>query len=401
MKPGGGSAPSRAPSFWFLAALLGFFLFAASAPSPLYGIYAKLWHFTPTTVTAIYAVYAAGALGALLITGRLSDHLGRRPIVLLALLIQIGGMIAFITADGVGSLYIGRVLQGTATGIASGAISAWLVDLEPANRPRLGSLLTGIALLAGLGLGAFVSSLLVQYAPDPLRLVFWLLVGVYAASFVATLLTPDVVQRVPGAVRSLRPQVGVPPIARQQFFTTTPSLVAIWALAGLYLSLGPALAITLAGSTNRVVGGAVILALAGTGAITSALVRAVDPRTLILRSSVIVVAGVGATLIAVLYDLTAGLYIGSVIAGVGLGAAFSGIVRSLGPLAPPDKRGALFGAVYIVVYVAISVPTIAAGVASSHYGLRDTTYAYGAVVMALAAATFVAVARRTSPTPQT
>jgi len=400
MTPGGGWAlPSKA-SFWLLAVLLGFFLFAASAPSPLYGIYAKLYRFSPTTVTSIYAVYAAGALAALLVTGRLSDHVGRRPIVFLALLVQIGGMIAFITADGVGSLYLGRVLQGTATGIASGAISAWLVDLEPPDRPRLGSLLSGVALLAGLGSGAFVSSLLVQYAPDPLRLVYWILVGMYAAGLVATVLMPDPVERAPGAVRSLRPQVGVPAAARQQFLATGPSLVAIWALAGLYLSLGPALALTLAGSTNRVVGGAVIIALAGSGAAASIIVRAIDPRTLILRSCVIVVAGVGVTLMGVLYDSAAGLYAGSVVAGVGLGAAFSGIVRSLGPLAPPDKRGALFGAVYIVVYVAISVPTIAAGVASSHYGLRSTTYAYGAGVMALAVATFLAVLRRASPASQ-
>ncbi|MCA1832410.1 MAG: MFS transporter [Actinomycetota bacterium] len=399
MKRVGGKELPRTASFLMLAVLLGLFLFAASAPSPLYGIYAKLWHFTPTTVTSIYAVYAAGALGALLITGRLSDHVGRRPIVLLALLIQIGGMFAFITARGIGSLYLARVLQGTATGIASGAISAWLVDLEPPNRARLGSLLTGVALLAGLGSGAFISSLLVQYAPDPLRLVFWLLVFVYAAGFVATLLMPDPVQRVSGAVGSLRPQVGVPAIARQQFFATSPSLIAIWALAGLYLSLGPALALALVGSENRVVGGAVILALTGSGAITSVIIRAVEPRALILRSSLIVIAGVGATLISVAYNAAFGLYAGSIVAGVGLGAAFSGIVRSLGPLAPPDKRGALFGAVYIAVYVAISVPTIAAGVASSHIGLRDTTFAYGAVVIALAAATLVAILRRSTANP--
>jgi MFS family permease len=396
-----GLTTARTASFWFLAVLLALFLFAASAPSPLYGIYAGLWQFSPTTVTAIYAVYAAGALGALLVTGRLSDHVGRRPIVLLALLIQIGGMVAFILADGVGALFAGRVLQGTATGIASGAISAWLVDLEPEHHPRLGSLLSGVALLAGLGSGAFVSSLLVQYAPDPLRFVYWLLVGVYALGLVVTLFVPDVVHRVPGAVRSLRPQVGVPAVARRQFVATNPSLVAIWALAGLYLSLGPALAITIARSDNRVVGGAVILALAGSGAIASALVRSVEPRTLVLRSSLLVIAGVGVTLIAVLTDSSAGLYAGSIVAGIGLGAAFSGIVRSLGPLAPPDQRGGLFGAIYIVVYVSISVPTIAAGVATSHYGLSSTTYAYGAVVMALVAATFVSVLRRdpAEPTP--
>jgi MFS family permease len=381
-------------SFWFLAVLLGFFLFAASAPSPLYGIYARLWRFSPTTITAIYAVYAAGALGALLITGRLSDHVGRRPVVMLALLVQIGGMFAFITADSLSALYVGRILQGIATGIASGAISAWLVDLEPPERPRLGSAVTGIALLAGLGSGGLCSAILVQYAPDPLRLVFWLLTSLYALAFVVMFAIPDVVRRSPGALQSTRPRVSVPSAARQQFVSTAPSMIAIWALAGLYLSLGPALATMLARSENRVVGGVVIMALAGGAAIASAFVQAVDPRTAILRGSLVVVGGVALTLIAVVYDSTTGLYAGSAIAGLGLGPAFSGVVRSLGPLAPPEERGALFAAVYIVIYVAISVPTIAAGIATSRFGLRDTTYAYGVVVIALTAATFVAVTRR-------
>jgi MFS family permease len=394
LKSGRASKLPKTLSFWLLAVLLGFFLFAASAPSPLYGIYARLWRFSPTTITAIYAVYAAGALGALLITGRLSDHVGRRPVVMLALLVQIGGMFAFITANSLSALYLGRILQGIATGIASGAISAWLVDLEPPGHPRLGSAVTGIALLAGLGSGGLCAAILVQYAPNPLRLVFWLLTSLYALAFVAMIAIPDVVRRSPGILHSMRPRVSVPSAARQQFVSTAPSMIAIWALAGLYLSLGPALATTLARSENRVVGGVVIMALAGGGAIASAFVQAVDPRTVILRSSLVVVAGVALTLIAVLYNSTAGLYAGSVIAGLGLGPAFSGVVRSLGPLAPPEKRGALFAAVYIVIYVAISVPTIAAGIASSRFGLRDTTYAYGLVVIALTAATFVTVTRR-------
>lgn len=385
---------SRTVSFWLLAVLLGFFLFAASAPSPLYAIYAKLFRFSPTTVTAIYAVYAAGALGALLVTGRLSDHIGRRSVVMLALAIQIGGMVAFLRAEGVGALYAGRILQGIGTGIASGAISAWLVDLEPADRPRLGSFITGVALLAGLGGGAFGSAILVQYAPAPLRLVFWLLTGLYAVAFIVMFAVPDEVRNAAGALASMKPRVNVPAVARPQFVATAPSLIAVWALAGLYLSLGPALALAMALSTNRVVGGAVILALCGGGAVASAFVQRIDPRTLIVRGSLVVIFGVALTLLAVNLTSTATLYAGSLIAGLGLGPAFSGVVRSLGPLAPPEKRGALFAALYIVVYVAISVPTVIAGIAVTHYGLRDTTYGYGAIVIALAALTCVAVARR-------
>jgi MFS family permease len=90
----------------------------------------------------------------------------------------------------------------------------------------------------------------------------------------------------------------------------------------------------------------------------------------------------------------AALFAGSAVAGLGLGPAFSGVMRSLGPLAPPEKRGALFAALYIVVYFSISVPAVIAGIAASHYGLRDTTYAFGLVVMGLAAITTVAVSRR-------
>jgi predicted MFS family arabinose efflux permease len=85
---------------------------------------------------------------------------------------------------------------------------------------------------------------------------------------------------------------------------------------------------------------------------------------------------------------------GSVLAGLGFGPAFSAVFRSLAPLAPPDKRAGLLASIFIVVYLAFSVPALIAGVAVTHYGLRDTTYVYGIVVMTLAAMTAVAVWRR-------
>lgn len=397
MRPDATSGASRVASFWLLAVLLGFFLFAASAPSPLYAVYAGLWHFSSTTVTAVYAVYAAGALTALLTTGRLSDHLGRRPVVMAALLVQAAGMAAFIVANGVAWLYVGRVLQGVGTGVATGAISAWLLDLQPPAHPRRGSVVAGTALLAGLGGGALGSGLLVQYAPSPLRLVFWLLIGVYAVGFVAMWFLPDVAPRREGWLRSMRPQVGVPTVARPAFAVSVPSLVAMWALAALYLSLGPSLVNSLVRTENHAVGVLVIVALAGAGAVTAALVSGVEPRPLVLGGSLAILVGVGVSLIAVLATSSWMLFAGSGVAGVGLGAAFSGVIRSLGPLAPPEKRGALFAALYIVIYVSISVPAIIAGIAASHYGLRDTTYVFGLAVMVLAAVTTYAMARRREP----
>jgi len=386
---------SRTAAFWLLACLLASFLFAASAPSPLYSVYQAMWRFPPSTLTLIYAVYAFGALAALLITGRLSDHAGRRLVTAIALVVQITGMLAFIVAQSAEWLYAARVLQGVGTGMAAGAISAWLLDLQPHDNPRLGSVVAGIALLAGLALGGLGSSLLVEYGQDPLHLVYWLLAAVYALALAILPFIPDPVPRAPGWLRSLRPEMGVPRPARSPFAFSVPSMVAIWAVAGLYLSLGPSLAVALVHTENRVAGGLVIAALLGGGAIASFVVRAAEPRAILVWGSAILIGGIGLTLLAVALDSTFGLYAGSVIAGLGLGPAFSGALRTVAPRAPPDARGALLAAIYVVVYLAFSVPTIVAGFAVQIFGLRGTTFGYGLMVMALAAVTTVAVAGRT------
>lgn len=395
--PIGARGLPRTASFWLLTVLLALCLSAASAPSPLYAIWAAAWRFPPSTLTEIYAVYALGALAALLVSGRLSDHVGRRRVVAIALGFQIAGMVAFIVAGGVAELYVGRTLQGIGTGIAGGAISAWLLDLQPPDNPGLGGLIGGVAPIAGLAAGALGSGLLVEYAPDPVHLVFWLLAVMFAVLLPVILAIPDLALRRPGWLRSMRPELGVPSEARVAFGAMAPSVVAIWALGGLYLALGPSLAVSLLRTDSHVAGGAVIAALLGAGAIASVVARAADPRAVVTRGLLLLVVGVALTLVAVGAGSTTGLYLGSVIAGLGFGPAFAGIFRSLAMLAPPDRRGGLVASIYVLLYLSFSIPTIAAGVAVGAFGLRETTYAYGAIVMLLAALTLLTSARRSAP----
>jgi hypothetical protein len=110
-------------SFWLLGAVLAFLFFPASAPAPLYAVYEAKFMFSSITLTAIFAAYAVALLATLLVTGRLSDHLGRRPVLMLALVVQVAGMFVFIIAQGVDFLYLGRILQGVAVGLATGTIT--------------------------------------------------------------------------------------------------------------------------------------------------------------------------------------------------------------------------------------------------------------------------------------
>jgi MFS family permease len=387
---------SRGASFWLLSGLLVLVLCAATAPSPLYGVYQELFDFPAITLTVIYAVYALGALVTLLTTGRLSDYIGRRRVLSLALIGQIVAMLVFVAANDVVDLVLARFLLGLATGTALGAIGAWLIDLEPPNRPGIGTLINGVGTLAGLGLGAFGAGLFVEYAPDPTHLVFWVLASAYALALVAITVIPDQVRHRAGWVATLRPTVSVPGPARAMFSAAAPGLVGTFALAGLYLSLGPSLALLLLDSDNRAAGALVILALIAPGVAAAVALRSHDPGWVVVRTSSILLAGVGITVLGVWIGSVAILYGGSVIAGIGFGPALSAFLRTVVPLARPDERGALLSATYVVVFLSFSIPAVVAGAATTIYGLRSTTIGYGMTVLVLAAVTTIAVSRRLS-----
>src|SRR6476661_7146248 len=106
-------------------------LFASVTPSPLYHSYSVLWHFSPLTLTLIYATYALGVLATLLLAGGVSDQVGRRPVLLVALAGLMGASLLYLFADSAAWLFAARGLQGLATGAALSAASASLLDLHP------------------------------------------------------------------------------------------------------------------------------------------------------------------------------------------------------------------------------------------------------------------------------
>ena len=381
------SPRARALAFWGLAVTLGTLLFASSAPSPLYVVYQAEWHFSALTLTLVFSVYVLALLAALLMAGSLSDRIGRRPVLLAALVLEGLSMVVFALAGGVTALVAARALQGVATGIAMGALSAALIDLQPPDRPHFGALVGSAVPLLGLATGAVATGLLVQYGPAPERLVFWLLLAAFAALALAALALPETVAGTRrGWIRQLRPRVGVPAASRRTFLLAAPMMVATWALGGLYLSLGPSIAVALLHSANHVTGGLAIAALAATGGTLSLLLHRCAAVPLMLFGATMLTLGVALTVAGLDAGHSGWFFAGSVLAGAGFGPGFAGAFRTVTAVAPAGERAGLIAAVYVLSYLAFSLPAIAAGVAVQHAGLLHTANAYGIVVGALAVA---------------
>jgi predicted MFS family arabinose efflux permease len=401
-RPAEGHGPRRLPrpvAFYLLASIIVSFLAGSSAPTPLYAVYASKWGFSPITTTVIFGVYALAVLAALLTVGSLSDHVGRRPVLLGAIAIQALVMVVFTTADGVPQLLIARIIQGLSTGAAAGAIGAGMLDLNKAK----GTIANAVAPITGTASGALGSGLIVQFLPQPTHLVYLVLLGVFVLQGLGVALMPETSSARPGALASIRPTFAVPPQTRKPLLLAVPALVAVWALAGLYGALGPALVRLVSGSGSIVLGGLSLSVLAASGAVAVLVLQKKSPRALTLIGGTALIAGVGLTVLAVTFGSVAGFFVGTAIAGMGFGGGFQGAIRSVVPLAAPHQRAGVLSVLYVVSYLAMGLPAVIAGFVLVHEGdLLATAAQYGVAVMVLAALALLGAvrpAREAAPTP--
>jgi MFS family permease len=380
----------RAAAFYLLASIVVLMLAGSSAPTPLYAVYQAEWGFSPITVTVVFGIYAIAVLAALLVVGSLSDHVGRRPMLLAALALQAVAMVVFLTARGVPELVAARVVQGLATGAAVGAVGAGLLELD---RVR-GTLANGVAPVSGTATGALGSGLLVQYLPSPTHHVYAVLLVAALVQAAAVLAIEETSPRSPGARAALRPRFALPADVRRPLHAAAPVLFAVWALAGFYASLGPSLIREIAGSHSLVLGGFALFVLAATSAVTVVAVRATAPRRVMLLGIVALAAGVALTLAAITAGSVALFLAGTAVAGIGFGGGFQGGLRTVVPLAAPEERAGVISIVFVISYVALGIPAVIAGfLVVDAGGLLDTAREYGVGVIALALVALWALVR--------
>lgn len=381
------SPVSHRSSLVFLAITLLTFLAASSAPTPLYHLYQEGLHFSAGMLTLIFGVYALSLLAALLTVGSLSDHLGRKPVIFAALVLDMLAMLLFIHEDSVAWLIAARTLQGFATGMATAVLGAALLDTDRQQGPLVNS----VAPLLGMACGAMGSSLLVEFAPLPTQLIYWTLLALMLLQALYVWRLPETVGRIPGALASLRPTLHVPPQARRALWLSLPVDVAVWAMGGFYLSLAPSLVRAATGSTSNLIGGGLVAVLTLSGALMIFTLRNRPADKVLRLGAGLLAIGVTLILTAVHSASLPLFFIATLIAGSGFGAGFLGALRSVVPLALPHERAGLMSAFYVLSYLAFCLPSLLVGNLIRSFGLIATTDGYGAVLILLSLGALIAL----------
>lgn len=367
-------------------------------PTPLYAIYSADLSLSPVMITVIYAVYAVGVMATLQVLGRLSDHVGRRGVLVAAVALSAVSAVVFMTTEDLPALFAGRLISGVSAGLVTGAATAYLTELEAArsNRSRAAVLAT-VANMGGLGLGPLIAGVLAEHWSHPTLLPFVAdLVLLAPVVLVGVLGLPETVRE----RRSWRAGVGfqriaVPADIRLPFAAASVAGFAAFALLGFCTSLiGQVLGEGLGDRSHQSAGLVVFLLFVG---VTAAQVVAgrLPQRVGALTGLVLLPIGSFLLVAAEYASSLALLVVAVVVGGFGDGLAFRAGLSSVTALAPPERRGEVLSAFFLIAYIGITIPVVAAGVLVTTTSLEIATTALAVLILVLSAAAGVAIFRLT------
>lgn len=359
----------RRGSFFTAAAVAGLALWASGAPTVVYPLYAAEWNVPPTVTTAIFAIYPIVLVPVLIVFGNLSDVIGRRTVILMGLAALGLGSIAFGVAPDLTWVFIGRALMGVGVGLALSPATAAMVEFGGPHGATRASSATTAATATGLALSTILGGLLVQYAPAPMHLSFWVLTGVtvVVAGFTAAL-PRHTRDEASGPWRPRLPRM--PRAGRRPFAAGTLGITAAYAMGAIFLALGAQIARELVRSDNAFVDGAIIALSAIVIGAVAILFRRMPPRAAVTIGPALAMAGLGLLVVAGAEHSLPAFIAASIVAGAGYSFMFAGGLGLITTTAPAHERAAVISAAYVVGYLVQALTALGLGALATAAGLQ-------------------------------
>ncbi|MCH6470755.1 MFS transporter [Sinomonas terrae] len=368
-------------------------VFAASgAPVPLYERYRAADGLTAGDLSIAAVSYFVAVMVALVVFGRLSDHLGRKAVGVIAVALAAAGCLSLLEVTSLAALVPGRILHGLACGLGSSAIAAYIVDLAPQWPRWLAATTAAGAPLIGLTIGAVGSGALAQYGPAPLQAPY---LGATALLLVCTLgllVSPEAITPRHGTVASLKPRVHLPHAIRPLLPAAVSVFFGTWALGGFYQAFSPTISAQNLGTSNSLVAGIVFASFMAPYAIGGPLTGRLSPLTAQRAGMVVFALGVIGIVIGLFTGAVVTVIVGGVIAGAAQGAAFTGSMRSLLARTNSTDRAGLMSTVYLFSYGGAAIPSLVSGRLAGVLELDRISLGYAA--LAILAALIVMVFSR-------
>ncbi len=366
-------------------------------PIPLYTLWGKELGFGAETTTWVFAFYVFGTLLALIFTGGLSDQLGRRPLILTALVLTVISTALFLIGSSVELLLIARFVSGLGVGIITAAATAGLSEAYQGSSEATPQVVSTVANMGGLGLGPLLAGLFAQYLPSPTELIFIVFLILTGIASVAALLLPETNSAADRSLFKFRLNVGVPRSALPVYIRAAFAVFPTFTLLGLFSSLTPRFISQTLGLHNLAIAGLATFVLFEIGVVAQLVARRYRPRTLVLVGLPMLIVSLVLVIIGFeTVNLTV-FALGTVIGGFGSGLTFSGSLRSVGSAVPHEYHAKSIATYFVAAQSALAVPVLTIGALTTPLGLGIATRIVLIGVIILATFALVVNARAETP----
>jgi MFS family permease len=391
------TARAHGRGFWFVT--IAFFVLMAfgTAPTALWPLFEAHDGFGTTVVTIAFAAMVVGAAASFMTFGHLSDRLGRRRIIVPALLVGLAGVIIITVWQSLPGLLVGRFVNGIGVGLMASTATAYLSDLYSEARPdRRGSarpaLIATAANLGGLAMGPILAGLLAQFAPAPLVLPFVLL-GVGMLVFaILTGISPETVTREQrGADRA--PRIAFQPRQGRIFIIGAASGLIAFAVFGLFSAVGAIVTGQVLGLHAPLMAAASPFAVFASSAILQLALGSRPLRFVIALGSILLAAGLILTTVTLFVPTLWMFLVGAVLAGGGGGLLFKAGLTITVMSAVQRSRAGVLALFFAIVYLGMGIPAVLFSILVAGVGLPVAMIGFS-VVFGVGAFVVLGIQRR-------
>ena len=362
--------------YGLIVALLIFAIMVVSnIPTPLYALYAIKFNFGSLAIAGIFATYVVFLIPSLLFWGQYSDAKGGRLPIILGIIFEIAGIIAFLLAGNISELFLARAFQGLASGAISGPASALLFHY----RGKAGAILTSVSTSSGTAVGPLLGGVMAEYLPFHLKLVYILslIIIIIPVARIAPMINKSIVKRQSNhnVFEFHFPKLDM---EEKNLFTLSAATAFIaWSITAFYMSMSPLYIIRLLGISNIAITGLIVFLMLGIASIMQILSMKSTIFSSLLTGIISLIIAIALIVISFPFKSMDIFIVATIMTGIGQGFAFTGATREIRTISPPLKMGGVLSNYYIIIYFGVGIPTVILGLIDMISGLFSGILYYG------------------------
>jgi predicted MFS family arabinose efflux permease len=381
---GHGVVPHRT-GFWLVTAAFVSLQAFGTVPTPLWPLYAVRDGLSSTTVTLAFAVMVVGAGVSLYFFGHLSDRLGRRRIIVPALVSGTAAAAVMARWPTLPGLLIGRILTGVAVGLMASTATTYLTDLYRAGHPeqpnsRVPATVASAANLGGLSLGPLVAGALLRWVGHPFTTSYLVFIVLMVIGAISVSVSPETIDRALPTTSGARRFV-LRPAQSTVFVGAAAVAFCSFAVIGLFSSVGSLIVHNELHESSPFIWGLAGFFVLG----ASALAQTLLPKLTVVRMLVLGLTAVPvgmALVVTALFNPSLTLYLlGSAIAGAGAGLLFKAALSVAITTAEPGSTAGVLAMFFVVAYLGVGLPPVLLAATTYLISSRSALIVFSAVIL--------------------